>query len=126
MAVRDVNGDWKEPNVWDIDDSELTPAQKVGNGICMLIALGFLITISPLFLVLLLRRKENAEVDSSLIQSSLSRLQDGKGGEQDLQIMRDLKLRGPEISNGESETTKPNLREAGAYTGEKYGSYSIN
>jgi hypothetical protein len=57
-----------EINVFDIDDSEPTPEQRVGNWLCMIPAVALLVLVSPL---LLLKGKKNVQMDSPPTKPSL-------------------------------------------------------
>jgi len=74
-VVRDDNGNWMEPNIYDIDDSEL-PKQTIGNWICMGVAMGCVLIIFPFFLLCLffLTRGNNAKLAASSDKSSLPSL----------------------------------------------------
>jgi hypothetical protein len=48
-VVQDDNGNWMEPSVYDIDDTELSRSQIVGNWACMGVAIGLMIFLAPFF-----------------------------------------------------------------------------
>ena len=58
MVVR-PDGSKYEPSIWDIDDSEKSPDEIVGNWLCMGIAT---LLVFPLTLFI---RRRNVQVDSS-------------------------------------------------------------
>lgn len=68
------NGTRYEPSVWEIDDTEKTPKEIIGNWFCAVIATGVIIVLIPFFLLILglLIWRGDAEMVSSSTKSSLS------------------------------------------------------
>jgi hypothetical protein len=72
-VVQGPDGKYREPNVFEIDDSEITPNHKITNWLCMGLAVGTIVVLLPFFLLCLwiVTRGNNAEMVTSSIQPTL-------------------------------------------------------
>lgn len=73
--VRDQEGNWVEPSVWDIDDSEKAPHLTIKDWLCMGVAVGATIILIPFYAICLFvitrRIKPNVKVVTPSIKPTL-------------------------------------------------------